>query len=171
MENIKQAPITVGAKDGETISVVGDTYRVLLGGKNTNLAFAAIDMVIPPGGGPGPHSHSAIEESFYVIDGEVEVRSEFGVCIASKGSFVNIPKGGVIHSFKNKTDQIAHLLCVVIPAGLEVFFEEIGQPVAYGKFLPAPPMTPESGKQLQAIAEKYGQKVYPANRLETASMA
>lgn len=171
MESLKQPPITVGPKEGKAISVVGDTYRVLVGGKDTNRTFASIDMLIPPGGGPGPHSHSAIEESFYVIDGEVEVRSEFGVYIASKGAFVNIPKGGVIHSFKNKTEQIAHLLCFVVPAGLEVFFEEIGKPVAYGEFLPAPSMNIESGKKLQAIAEKYGQKVYPPDALDKAAKA
>jgi len=114
MENQKKRPLTLDAKAGKMISVVGDTYRILIGGAETNGAFALIDMLIPPDGGPGPHEHAQIEESFYVIDGEIEVKSEFGVYIATKGSFVNIPKGGVVHGFKNKTDKIAHLLCVVV---------------------------------------------------------
>ncbi|MEZ2440283.1 cupin domain-containing protein [Chitinophaga sp. RCC_12] len=166
MENPKKSPITVGATEGKAFSVVGDTYRILVGGAETNGAFAAIDMLIPPGGGPGPHEHSQIEESFYVIDGEIEVKSEFGEYIATKGSFVNIPKGGVVHGFKNKTDKIAHLLCIVVPSGLETFFEEIGKPVGYDEFLPPPPMDPESVKKLLAIAEKHGQKVYPPNYLD-----
>jgi len=166
MENPKKSPVTIGAKGGKIISVVGNTYRILVGGAETNGAFAAIDMLIPPDGGPGPHEHAQIAESFYVIDGEIEVKSEFGAYTATKGSFVNIPKGGVIHAFKNTTDKIAHLLCIVVPSGLETFFEEIGKPVGYGEFLPPPPMDPESAKKLQAIAEKHGQKLYPPDYLD-----
>jgi len=166
MEDTKKSPITIGAEGGKILSIVGDTYRILVGGAQTNGAFAVIDMLVPPGGGPGPHEHAQIEESFYVIDGEIEVKSEFGEYIATKGSFVNIPKGGVVHGFKNKTDKMAHLLCVVVPSGLETFFEEIGKPVGYGEFLPPPPMDPESIKKLQAIAEKHGQKVYPPDYLD-----
>lgn len=165
MENQKKGPITVDASAGPNISVVGDTYRILISGSQTKGAFAAIDMLIPPNGGPGPHAHSEIEESFYVIDGEIEFKSEFGVHTASKGSFVNIPKGGVIHGFKNKTDKVAHLLYTVVPAGLETFFEEVGIPVAYGEYLPAPEMTPDTAEKLQEIAEKHGQKVYPPDYL------
>ncbi len=166
MEHQKKNPITIGSKGGNIISVVGDTYRILVGGAETNGAFAAIDMMIPPNGGPGPHAHAQIEESFYVIEGEIEVKSEFGEYTATKGSFVNIPKGGVVHEFKNKTDKVAQLLCIVVPSGLETFFEEIGKPVRYGEFLPPPPMDMESVKKLQAIAEKHGQEVYPPDYLD-----
>src|ERR1700760_1343437 len=106
MKNKKKNPIVKGEKEGLNISVVGDTYRILVSGKQTGGAFATIDMLVPPGGGPGPHAHAAFEESFFVVEGEIEVRSEFGVYTAVKGSFVNIPKGGVVHAFKNRTNQM-----------------------------------------------------------------
>lgn len=166
MQNQKKQPITVGPEDGATISVVGDTYRILISGQQTGGAFTCIDMLIPPGGGPGPHAHPDFEESFYVVDGEVEVKSEFGTYVASKGSFINIPKGGVVHFFKNKTTKPAHLLCTVVPAGLDAFFAEIGQPVKFGEFLPVPHMDEATIKKLQAIAEKYGQQVFPPDYLD-----
>jgi quercetin dioxygenase-like cupin family protein len=166
MEKSTPGPITVDPKGGETLSVVGDNYRVLVSGKQTNGAFSTIDMLVPPQSGPGPHSHAGFHESFYIVEGEVEVHSEAGSYLATKGSFVVIPKGGVVHYFKNKSDKMAHLLCTVVPAGLEEFFEEIGQPVAAGEFLPPPPMDPDSLRKLQAIAEKHGQKVYPPNFLD-----
>jgi quercetin dioxygenase-like cupin family protein len=166
MDKKKKQPLIISSKEGKNVSVVGDTYRILVSGKETNGAFATIDMLIPPGGGPGPHSHSAFEESFYVVEGEVEVKSEFGVHLAGNGTFVNIPKGGVVHCFKNKSKTTAHLLCTVVPAGLEEFFEEVGVPVALDKFLPAPHMNEDSIKKLQGIAEKYGQKVFPPDYLE-----
>jgi quercetin dioxygenase-like cupin family protein len=165
MENSKTAPITTGPQDGQNLSVVGDTYRILITGKETGGAFAAIDMLIPPNGGPGPHSHANFQESFYVIDGEIEVRSEVSTYTAKKGSFVNIPKGGIVHCFKNKTDQTAHLLCMVVPSGLEEFFMEIGKPVAVGSFLAPPPMDEEAMKKIQPIVEKYGQKLFPPDYL------
>jgi quercetin dioxygenase-like cupin family protein len=165
MENVKAAPVTTGPTDGQNLSVVGDTYRILITGKETGGAFAAIDMLIPPNGGPGPHSHANFQESFYVIDGEIEVKSEEGNYTAKKGAFVSIPKGGIVHCFKNKTDQVAHLLCLVVPSGLEEFFMEIGRPVAIGSFLAPPVMDAEVMKKMLPIVEKYGQKLFPPDYL------
>ena len=162
----QQILTTVSPSDGLNLSVVGDTYRIVISGKQTDNAYAVIDMLVPPGGGPGPHAHADFQETFFVIEGEVEVRSEAGTYTATKGSYVVIPKGGIVHGFKNKTDKSAHLLCTVMPAGLEEFFVEIGKPVAIGSFLPPPPMSPESLKKLVAIAEKHGQKVYPPDYLD-----
>ncbi|MBO2012153.1 cupin domain-containing protein [Hymenobacter negativus] len=166
METSKKQPLHLGPEDGPSLSVVGDTYRVLISGKETAGAFATIDMLIPPGGGPGPHAHATIEESFYVVDGEIEFKSEFGTVVATQGSFITIPKGGVVHSFKNKTPHTAHLLCTVVPAGLETLFEAIGQPVAAGHFLPPPPMDEAFIRKAQAAAEKLGQQVFPPHYLD-----
>jgi quercetin dioxygenase-like cupin family protein len=165
MEGSKSAPITVNPEAGQSLSVVGDTYRILVTGKETGGAFATIDMLVPPGGGPGPHSHTDFQETFYVVDGEVEVKSEVSTYIAKKGSYVVIPKGGIVHCFKNKTETVAHLLCTVVPSGLEEMFIAIGKPVAPGSFLPPPPMDPQSVEKLIKVAEQYGQKVYPPDFL------
>src|SRR5476651_2890015 len=143
MEDTKAAPITTSAKDGQTLSVVGGNYRILISGEQTGGAFATIDMLIPANSGPGPHSHANFHETFYVVDGEVEVRSEAGTYTAGKGAYVVIPKGGIVHCFKNKTRNLAHLLCTVIPSGLEEMFIAMGKPVAAGTFLPPPAMDEE----------------------------
>ena len=153
--------ISVMPEDGVTLSVVGDTYRLITTGEQTGGAYAAIDMLIPPQGGPGPHAHADFQESFYVLEGEIEVKTKARTFTAKKGSFVNIPLGGVVHSFKNRTNETARLLCVAVPSGLERFFQEIGAPVAPGEFLPPPLMNLEAQKRLQTIAEKYGQKIFP----------
>ena len=167
MEELKAAPITIGAGagDGPSLSIVGDTYRIVITGEQTGGAYAAIDMLIPHNGGPGPHSHAKFQESFYVIEGEIEFKSEASTYTAKKGSFVDIPLGGIVHEFKNKADKTAHLLCFVVPAGLEEFFMEIGKPVSPGAFLPPPQMDTNAQKKLQEIAGKYGQKVYPPDYL------
>ena len=170
MENVKQTPLTVGADDKQSLSIAGGTYRILVSGRETEGAFATIEMLVPPGGGPGPHSHANFQESFYVIDG-VEVKSEVdnsevSTYTASKGAFIVIPKGGVVHCFKNKTDKPALLLCVVVPSGLEEMFEEMGKPVAPGTVAEPPPMDAAAMEKVKAIAEKYGQKLYPPDYLD-----
>ena len=164
MDNRDKAAITATG-EGESLSVVGDTYRLAATGEQTDDAFAVIDMLIPPGGGPGPHAHAAFQESFYIMEGEVIVKTKEQSYTARKGDFVRIPLGGVVHDFKNETDAPAHLLCILVPSGLEKFFQEIGKPVAFGSFLPPPAMTPEDQKRLSAIAEKYGQQVFPPDYL------
>jgi quercetin dioxygenase-like cupin family protein len=166
MKNSKPAPTTIGAQEGKTLSMAGGTYRILISGEETNGEYATIDMLIPPGSGPGPHAHVNIHESFYVVDGEVEVKSEAGSYTAKKGSFINIPKGGIVHGFKNKTDKIAHLLCMVVPSGLEEMFMELGTPIAPGTFLPPPQLDPDTIKKMQQVAEKYGQQIFPPNYLD-----
>jgi len=76
MENNNLLLTTVDAGEGKSISVVGDTYRTIIGGEQTNNAYALIDMLIPPQGGPGPHAHAEVQEAFYIIDGEIEVTTE-----------------------------------------------------------------------------------------------
>lgn len=157
---------TLDPQAGTDISVVGDTYRIVVSGEQTEGAYAIIDMLVPPGGGPGPHAHAHIQEAFYVIEGEVVVRSETQTYAAKKGAFVDIPKGGAIHSFTNESQAVAHLLCVVVPAGLEKFFLEIGQPVAAGQFLPQQEPSPEQKQKMAAAAQRYGQELFPPDYLK-----
>jgi quercetin dioxygenase-like cupin family protein len=166
MENTNNYITTVGAQEGPSLSVVGDTYRIVISSEQTNGAYALINMLIPPKGGPPPHSHVKTQEAFYIIDGQIEVTTKEKKYNATKDSYVNIPFNGPVHKFTNKTDKTAHLLCFLTPAGMEKMFEEIGKPVSPNTFLPPPQMTPEEQKRVQNIAEKYGQKLYPLDYLD-----
>ena len=73
MESTDNTIIAVTADEGLSISMVGDTYRIIVSGEQTNGAYALIDMLIPPEGGPPPHSHVTFQESFYILDGQIEV--------------------------------------------------------------------------------------------------
>src|ERR1022692_3832961 len=53
------------------LGIVGDTYTILLNGDDTAGRYCLIDMYIPPGGGPPPHRHD-FEETFILLEGEME---------------------------------------------------------------------------------------------------
>lgn len=72
------------------IGLVGDTYTILLSGKDTNGRYCLIDMHIPPGGGPPPHRHD-FEESFTVLEGEIEATFRGEKSMVYAGQTLSIP--------------------------------------------------------------------------------
>jgi quercetin dioxygenase-like cupin family protein len=140
--------------EGRTVAVVGDVYRFLATGEDTNGKYALWEATVPPGGGPPPHVHSREEESFYVLDGEITFTVNGEKLVAGPGTFANMPVGSH-HSFKNESDRPARMLISVAPAGLEQMFFEVGVPLAEGATTAAPP-TKDEIEKLLAVAPKYG---------------
>jgi quercetin dioxygenase-like cupin family protein len=140
--------------EGRTIAVVGDVYRFLAVGDDTNGKYAIWEAIILPGGGPPPHIHSLEEEGFYILEGEIAFSLGERRLVASAGMFVNVPIG-ILHSFKNETTRPAKMLISVAPAGLEQMFFDVGQSVPTGTTT-ASPATKEELEQLLAVAPRYG---------------
>lgn len=147
---------------GTPVSIAGNLYRIIVSGNDTDDKFAVIDMHVPPGGGPVPHTHAEINETFFVAEGEVEFYNESGKFTAKTGAFVNIPLGGAVHCFKNVSNAPARLICTVMPAGLDAFFIEADQ------IMQSAPKPPDAATklQLEALSKKYGQVLYPPNYLD-----
>lgn len=142
--------------DPPHIGLVGDTYTILLTGKDTAGRYSVIDMHVPPGGGPPPHRHD-FEESFTVLEGEIEATFRGQKTTVRAGEVINIPANAP-HQFQNKSNQPARLLCICSPAGQEEFFLEVGVPVATRT---TPPPKPDPAAEdafrakAQALAPKY----------------
>src|SRR3954468_24960435 len=140
--------------EGRTIVVVGDIYRFLATGEDTNGKYAFWEAIVPPGGGPPPHVHSREDEGFYVLEGEITFQIGEEKVVATAGMFANMPVG-TPHSFKNESNKPAKMLISVAPAGLEKMFMEVGVPLAEGATTALPP-TKEEIEKLLAIAPGYG---------------
>ena len=138
------------------IGLVGDTYTILLSGDDTDGRYCLMDFHIPPGGGPSPHRHD-FEESFLILEGEIEATFRGVKSVARAGETVNIPANAP-HEFHNKTDKPVRLLCICAPAGQEEFFKAVGVPVAT-RTTP-PPQLDEAAQmafmeKARALAPKY----------------
>ena len=117
--------------EGETtlhIGLVGDTYTITVAGKDTNGRFCVIDMYVPPGGGPPPHRHE-FEETFILLEGEMQIIFRGQASTLRAGDTVNIPSNAP-HQFHNASSNPARMICVCSPAGNDKFFMEVGVPVA-----------------------------------------
>jgi mannose-6-phosphate isomerase-like protein (cupin superfamily) len=143
--------------EGRTIAVVGDVYRFLATGADTNGRYALWEAIVPPGGGPPPHVHSREEEGFYILSGEITFQIDGKQVVATAGMFANMPVG-TPHSFKNESDQPAKMLITVAPAGLEEMFVEVGVPLAEGATTALPPTRTEIEKLLE-VAPRYGVEI------------
>ena len=140
--------------EGRTIAVVGDVYRFMATGEDTNGKYAMFEAIVPPGGGPPRHVHSREEESFYILEGEIIFQIGEKRVVATAGMFANMPVG-TPHSFRNESTQPAKMLISVAPAGLENMFFEIGVLLPEGSASALPP-TKDEIEKLLTIAPRYG---------------
>jgi mannose-6-phosphate isomerase-like protein (cupin superfamily) len=137
------------------IGLVGDTYTILLTGADTAGRFCLIDMYIPPGGGPPPHRHD-FEETFIILEGEIEATFRDAKSAVRAGETINIPANAP-HQFRNSSAKPVRLLCICSPAGQENFFAEVG--VAVTTRTTAPSMLDETAQaEFRAKAEMLAPK-------------
>ncbi len=141
------------------IGLVGDTYTILLSGADTAGRYCLIDMHVPPGGGPPPHRHD-FEESFTVLEGEIEATFRGEKTTVHTGQTVSIPANAP-HSFTNAAESAARLLCICAPAGQEEFFTQVGVPVPTRRSTP-----PQLGQSEQVELGKKAKELAPSYRTE-----
>jgi quercetin dioxygenase-like cupin family protein len=151
-----QRELAIANGESLHVGVVGDTYTILITGKDTLGQFCLIDMHVPPGGGPPPHRHD-FEETFTILEGELEVTFRGSKRVAQAGTTINIPANAP-HQFHNSSSDPARMLCICSPAGQEEFFLEVGIPVAT-RTMPPPKLDEaapaEFRAKVAAIASKY----------------
>ena len=84
-------------------------------------------FVAVTGGGPPPHRHD-FEETFTVLEGELDATFRGTKVVVRAGETVNIPANAP-HQFRNSSIKAVRLMCICSPAGQEEFFLEVGVPV------------------------------------------
>jgi quercetin dioxygenase-like cupin family protein len=132
----------------------GDHYTFLVTGEETDGAYFAMEALVPPGGGPPPHIHTREDETFYVLEGEIEFRLDADTVTAGHGDFVNVPRG-TVHSFLNAGSKTARLILTFTPAGMERFFEATLERAPNGA-RKAPDNVDEVAARYIAAAPDYG---------------
>jgi quercetin dioxygenase-like cupin family protein len=143
----------VAAGNGATYWGPGDEVRFLMTGEETGGAFFMMEALVAPGGGPPPHIHHREDESFYLLQGTLTINVGDKTINAVPGDFAHLPRG-IVHSFKNTSNETAKMLVTITPAGLEKFFEAVFDLAVEGA---APPqMGPEMLARAMAAAANAG---------------
>ncbi len=102
----------------------GTTVHYLATGASTNGQFGLYRWEMGPNpGGPDPHFHRSISESFYVLTGTIAIFDGTSWLDTEPGDWVHVPEGG-IHAFKNNSGVPASMLLHFAPgAPREGYFE------------------------------------------------
>jgi quercetin dioxygenase-like cupin family protein len=144
--------------EGEAFWVAGELVTIKATSEDTGGAYSLTEEIWPPEVGPPPHIHHTQDETFYVLEGELEFVSEDIVTRAGAGSLVHVPNG-VQRAYKNPGPADARAIVIFTPGGFEGFFEEVGEP-ATGVASPPPAGEPDL-ERLTAMAAKYGCEIPP----------
>lgn len=147
-------PAHRGTKDAEVIWLAGDRYTVMLTGAETAGQLAVFHFLVPPGGGPPPHTHTLEDETYYVLRGKATFTVDGHDIEAAPGEVI-YGACGVKHSFTNKLDTDLEMVCVCEPAGIEGFFRAAGKQAPDREARPAPP-TKEDIARLTEAAPRFG---------------
>ncbi|MDX2853634.1 cupin domain-containing protein [Actinacidiphila glaucinigra] len=117
----KSGSMHVPSAEGQVKWMAGDEYTIKVSSRQTNGSLGFIIATVPPGQGPIAHLHKHNDESFYLLEGELEFLDGENTFVASAGDFVFVPRG-IRHRFKNISDRDVKMAFFFTPGGPENFF-------------------------------------------------
>jgi quercetin dioxygenase-like cupin family protein len=113
------------ADDIPIVLLPGEGERV--GGNTVKAArpeLSLLEFTVEPGGAVDLHLHKRQSDSFYVLEGELELQVGERVVVAPAGSYVLAPPH-VVHRFRNAGDSPARVLNLHTPGGFVEYRREL----------------------------------------------
>jgi quercetin dioxygenase-like cupin family protein len=101
-------------------NVAGSRFAVLATAPETNGAYSAFEIFVPPGAGTPLHAHSNQEAVFYVVRGYLRFQSGDAVEEHGPGSLVHAARN-VPHLFVNMGNEEAVVIVIARPGGIANF--------------------------------------------------
>ena len=141
-------PVHVPAADADAVAFLGGRIDVRLSSRHTGGWLCVHDDRLPAGSATPLHRQPDDEESFVVLEGEVEFHLDGRRVTARAGDALHVPRG-VPHAFKVVSPEGARLLGIGTPAGHERFFAAAGDPLGT-------PAGPPDMERMRAAAEAAG---------------
>jgi quercetin dioxygenase-like cupin family protein len=140
--------------EGTAYWMLGGLYEVRVSSAESGGAMTVMEMTIPTGAAPPPHTHPGTE-SVYVLEGNLLYHIDGDTHEGGPGSFFHIA-AGVVENFEPVTD--IRILVTYTPGGIEEFFAEAGEPAERREIPPALTEPPDI-ERLVAIGKKYGMEI------------
>jgi quercetin dioxygenase-like cupin family protein len=140
--------LTRGPDEGRQIPLGTSLIVYLATTAETAGRFEAFEIRMPGGGtSPAVHRHQKMDETFYVLQGEVLFILGEGTYRGRVGSYVAIPRG-TWHGFTSAGPEPATVLSVHTPAGaMDEYFEKLSR--LLGRH------DPETHRQIIEVTRQY----------------
>jgi quercetin dioxygenase-like cupin family protein len=151
---------TVARKAGESTAlwVLGGLYEIRVSSEESGGVLTCMEMTMPPGFGPPPHTHTG-GETVYVIDGMCNYHIGDEVVEGGPGAVFHIAEG-TLEWFEPTGPDPLHVLVTYTPGGIDAFFREIGEP-ALSRTVPPPSDVPPDLPRIVEAAQRYGMVIKP----------
>lgn len=144
-------PKVVRPDEAHRISLYDVVFRYGIGAEETDGKLSMLEVTIPPRTLVKPHVHNLEDEFSLILDGTVGARlGDETVEEIPAGSWLVKPRS-IPHAMWNVSDQPARILEVVMPGGIEHYFEQI-----------APVLTehgPDWTERYYALTQEFGLEI------------
>ena len=150
--------VVVGPGEGTALWLLGGLYEVKTTAEETGGAMTVMEMTLPTGAAPPPHTHPG-GEAVYVLEGNIRYHIGDDVVEAETGSFFSIPEG-TLEWFEPTGDTPARLLVIYTPGGIDKFFTEVAEPASVREIPPPSDSSPDL-ERIVSVASQYGMEIVP----------
>jgi steroid delta-isomerase-like uncharacterized protein len=144
-------PVVHQPDEGKGYWMLDSLYDVRISAKESGGNITVVEMTIPEGKGPPPHTHPG-EETVYVLEGRLRYTIDGKVHEGGPGAIFHIPRG-MLETFE--PIGRVKVLAIYTPGGIDEFFAEAADPAAKRE-LPSPSNTPPDFERLVRIGAKHG---------------
>jgi quercetin dioxygenase-like cupin family protein len=146
-------PVIVLPTGGAIHNVLGAPYRFLVTADQTGGALSLIEVTAPPQSAVPLHIHTREDETFFILDGSLEVQCGDQTLTLERNASAFLPRN-IPHAYRNVENLSATYLVFITPGGFEKCLKE---------FASLPPGKAPAPETIVAIGQKYGLQFPPPN--------
>lgn len=148
VKTANKTPKVLAAGEGDRFQMLSHTMTLKVSNRDTQGQWVMYEATDTVNNGAPLHTHPW-EETFYILDGELEVRLGNRTVLAQTGTSIYFPEN-IAHNFRIVSPTVR--LLVILPGSADAFYREVGQKITA---LPPDPDT------FQAICAKYNVGLMP----------
>jgi mannose-6-phosphate isomerase-like protein (cupin superfamily) len=132
-----------------------------------DMSTVVLEMTLPVGSAAPLHVHDDLDDTWYVLEGEMVVRCGDDVQLVGPGHWVSMPRG-VPHTFRVVGDHEARILLVHDNASFRDFVRDVGAP-AGARTVPPQPVFPSPDELVRVAGSHDLTPVGPPMSIEDAA--
>ena len=117
--------LLVRPQDGTAFQLATDFVVIKVRSRQTQGQYALLDWTVGPQAGSVGHQHEKFEETFYLLEGELDIEVGNEAQRVGPGALVRIP-AGIRHAYANPHASPVRMLVTLVPGGMEECFEQFG---------------------------------------------
>jgi quercetin dioxygenase-like cupin family protein len=115
--------LLIGAGEGRQIALPGFEITPKVTALEA-VGCSVLEFRVWPGFDVGTHRHARVEEVFYVLEGELDLRVGGREVRGGSGQLMFVPRGAA-HGFSGASAGGARVLLTISPPGHERYFDEL----------------------------------------------